>query len=149
MDVALKRINRELQDISKDPPANCSAGALGEDFFHWQATLMGPRDTPYEGGVFFLDVQFPKDYPTKPPAITFKTPVWHPNIDSDGRVGLEILDENWTPALTLSKVLLSITSLLCDPDPRGALNLEAVLEYLRARVQFDKTAREWTRKFAM
>ncbi|HCN45766.1 MAG TPA: hypothetical protein DIT18_09010 [Pseudomonas sp.] len=149
MDVALKRIIRELHDFTKDPPQNCSAGPLGEDLFHWQATLMGPRDTPYEGGVFFLDVQFPPDYPAKPPKISFKTPVWHPNIGEDGAVGLEILDDNWTPALTLSKVLLSITSLLCDPEPRGALRLDVALEYQRVRVQFDRTAREWTRKFAM
>ncbi|WP_425929847.1 ubiquitin-conjugating enzyme E2 [Pseudomonas sp. NyZ201] len=149
MDVALKRINRELQDISKDPPANCSAGPVGDDFYHWQATVMGPRDTPYEGGVFFLDVQFPREYPAKPLKLVFKTRIWHPNIDEDGEIGLEILDENWSPALTLSKVLNSVTALLVDPEPRGALNLEAAAEYQQVRAQFDRTAREWTRTFAM
>lgn len=149
MDVALKRINRELQDISKDPPENCAAGPQGESLFHWKATVMGPRDTPYEGGVFFLDVEFPAEYPAKPLKLAFKTRIWHPNIGADGEVGLEILDENWSPALTLSKVLLSVMALLADPEPRGALNLEAAAEYQRIRVQFDKTAREWTRQYAM
>ena len=149
MDVALKRITRELHDFSKDPPANCSAGPVGDDPFHWQATLMGPSGSAYEGGVFFLDVQFPPDYPNHPPKLRFKTPVWHPNIGEDGEVGLDILDENWTPALTLAKVMLSISALLVDPDPRGALQLEAALEYQRMRVEFDRKAREWTRKFAM
>lgn len=149
MDAALKRISREFHDFSKDPPANCSAGPLGDDLFHWQATVMGPSGSPYEGGVFFLDVLFAKDYPFKPLQLRFKTPIWHPNIGEDGEVGLDILDENWTPALTLAKVLLSVTALLADPDPRGALRLEAALEFQRARVEFDKKAREWTRRFAL
>lgn len=146
---APKRIHRELQDISKDPPANCSAGPVGEDIYHWQATVIGPRDTPYEGGVFFLDVQFPREYPAKPLKLVFKTRIWHPNIDEDGEIGLEILDQNWSPALTLSKVLLSVQALLVDPEPRGALNLKAAAEFQRVRAQFDRTAREWTRAFAM
>ncbi|MDR0276837.1 MAG: ubiquitin-conjugating enzyme E2 [Paucimonas sp.] len=149
MEAALKRIKRELEDISKDPPANCSAGPQGESLFHWKATMMGPMNTPYEGGVFFLDVQFPKDYPFKPLKLAFETRVWHPNIGENGEIGLEVLDENWSPALTLSKVLLSVQALLADPEPRGALNLEAAGEYQRVRAQFDKTAREWTRTFAM
>ena len=149
MGTALARINRELHDFSKDPPANCSAGPVGDDPFLWQATLMGPSGSPYEGGVFFLSVQFPEDYPFKPPRVHFKTPIWHPNIGEDGRVGLDILDENWTPALTLAKVLLSIGSLLVDPEPRGALRREVAQEYQDVRVKFDRTAREWTRKFAM
>lgn len=149
MDVALKRITRELHDFSKDPPANCSAGPMGDDLFQWQATLMGPSGSPYEGGVFFLNVHFPLEYPHKPPMVTFKTPIWHPNIAEDGKIGLDILDENWTPALTLAKVLLSVSALLVDPDPRGALRLDAAQAYQQVRAAFDKTAREWTRMFAM
>uniref|UniRef100_A0A673I2F8 E2 ubiquitin-conjugating enzyme n=1 Tax=Sinocyclocheilus rhinocerous TaxID=307959 RepID=A0A673I2F8_9TELE len=111
----------ELQDLQRDPPSQCSAGPLGEDLFHWQATIMGPSDSPYQGGVFFLTIHFPTDYPFKPPKVAFTTKIYHPNINSNGSICLDILRSQWSPALTVSKVLLSICSLLCDPNPDDPL----------------------------
>lgn len=102
--MALKRIQRELQDLGKDPPANCSAGPVGDDLFHWQATIMGPDDSPYAGGVFFLNIHFPADYPFKPPKVNFTTRIYHCNINSNGGICLDILKDQWSPALTISKV---------------------------------------------
>ncbi|XP_036197009.1 ubiquitin-conjugating enzyme E2 D3 isoform X3 [Myotis myotis] len=93
----------ELSDLARDPPAQCSAGPVGDDMFHWQATIMGPNDSPYQGGVFFLTIHFPTDYPFKPPKVAFTTRIYHPNINSNGSICLDILRSQWSPALTISK----------------------------------------------
>ena len=100
--MAAQRISKELENLKKDPPANCSAGPVGDDIFHWQATLMGPGESPFEGGVFFLDINFPTDYPYKPPRVTFSTKIYHPNINSSGGICLDILKDQWSPAFTIS-----------------------------------------------
>ncbi|CAI0441252.1 unnamed protein product [Linum tenue] len=105
--MASKRILKELKDLQKDPPTSCSAGPVAEDMFHWQATIMGPSDSPYSGGVFLVSIHFPPDYPFKPPKVAFRTKVFHPNINSNGSICLDILKEQWSPALTISKVIVS------------------------------------------
>jgi len=147
--LALKRIQKELLDLGKDPPANCSAGPIDEkDPFHWQATILGPDESPYSGGVFFLNIHFPTDYPFKPPKVTFITRIYHPNINSNGSICLDILKDQWSPALTISKVLLSICSLLTDPNPDDPLVPEIAHIYKTDRARYEATAREWTRKYA-
>ena len=147
--MALKRIQKELIDLGRDPPVNCSAGPTNEqDQFHWQATIMGPDDSPYTGGVFFLNIHFPPDYPFKPPKVTFTTKIYHANINSNGSICLDILKDQWSPALTISKVLLSISSLLTDPNPDDPLVPEIANLYKNNRAQHDQTAVEWTRRYA-
>ncbi|MCL7040940.1 hypothetical protein MKW94_019317 [Papaver nudicaule] len=90
---------------------------VAEDMFHWQATIMGPPDSPYAGGVFLVTIHFPPDYPFKPPKVAFRTKVFHPNINSNGSICLDILKEQWSPALTISELSVYYTShvllLLC------------------------------------
>ncbi|XP_066891654.1 LOW QUALITY PROTEIN: ubiquitin-conjugating enzyme E2 D3 [Kogia breviceps] len=140
---------RELSDLARDPPAQCSAGPVGDDMFHWQATIMGPNDSPYQGGVFFLTIHFPTDYPFKPPKVAFTTRIYHPNINSNGSICLDILRSQWSPALTISKVLLSICSLLCDPNPDDPLVPEIARIYKTDRDKYNRISREWTQKYAM
>ncbi|KAJ5652463.1 ubiquitin-conjugating enzyme [Penicillium longicatenatum] len=130
-------------------PSSCSAGPHGDDLFHWQATIMGPGDSPYSGGVFFLNIQFPTDYPFKPPKVNFTTRIYHPNINSNGSICLDILRDQWSPALTISKVLLSICSMLTDPNPDDPLVPEIAHVYKTDRPRYEATAREWTRKYAI
>lgn len=119
--------------------------------YNWQATIMGPPDSPYAGGVFFLNIRFPPDYPFKPPKVSFtaNTRIYHPNINSNGNICLDILKDQWSPALTISKVLLSVCSLLTDPNPDDPLVPEIAQLYKTDRARYEATAREWTRKYAM
>jgi len=110
---------------------------------------MGPPDSPFQGGVFFLTIHFPTDYPFKPPKVAFTTRIYHPNINSNGSICLDILRSQWSPALTISKVLLSICSLLTDPNPDDPLVPEIARAYKTDREKYNELAREWTRKYAM
>lgn len=147
--MALKRITKELMDLKKDPPLQCSAGPVGNDMFHWQATIMGPSDSPYQNGTFFLLIHFPTDYPFKPPKVSFKTRIYHPNINGNGSICLDILRKQWSPALTISKVLLSICSLLNDPNPDDPLVPDAANLYKCDREAYNRTAKRFTEKYAV
>eukprot|EP00123_Amoebidium_parasiticum_P014047 comp22297_c0_seq1/m.33080 comp22297_c0_seq1/g.33080 ORF comp22297_c0_seq1/g.33080 comp22297_c0_seq1/m.33080 type:complete len:178 (-) comp22297_c0_seq1:357-890(-) len=142
------RIQKELADITLSPPPNCTAGPKDDKLDEWVATIQGPAGTPYEGGIFFLDIHFPKDYPFKPPKITFTTKIYHCNINSNGGICLDILKDNWSPALTIAKVLLSISSLLTDPNPADPLVPPIAQQYLSNRELHDKVAREWVQRHA-
>ena len=104
--MALRRLQREMQDM-RHPNINCTAGPIGEDMFHWAATLIGPPNSPYEGGVFSLDITVPQDYPFKPPKIVFLTKIYHCNINGQGEICLDILRSAWSPAITIMKVSLN------------------------------------------
>ena len=144
-----QRITRELAMIQKDPPCNCSAGLLNEnDIFEWDATIMGPVDSPYESGVFHLRISFPIDYPFKPPLCVFSTKIYHPNINSSGGICLDILKDNWSPALTMTKVLLSICSMLDDPNPDDPLVPSIARLYKENREEYIKEAKHWTLVYA-
>lgn len=146
---ALKRINKELKELQTDPPMNCSGGPIKEDYlFEWNATIIGPEKSPYEKGIFNLKIYFPENYPFKPPKILFTTKIYHPNISSNGSICLDILQKNWSPALTISKVLLSICSLLTDANPDDPLEPNIAALYTSDRELFNKNARDWTINFA-
>lgn len=153
----MRRITKDLTDIRTGDYISISAGpkeskkfsASGEveivyDMYVWQATIIGPDDTPYAGGIFTLEVAFPADYPFKPPHVQFLTPIFHPNINDKGSICLDILKDKWSPSLTVGKVLVSICSLLNDPNPNDPLNGEAAELMLRNRDQFNLKAKEIT-----
>ncbi|KAK0040257.1 ubiquitin-conjugating enzyme E2 E1, partial [Biomphalaria pfeifferi] len=141
-------IQKELAEITLDPPPNCSAGPKGDNLYEWASTILGPTGSVYEGGVFFLDIHFSAEYPFKPPKVTFRTRIYHCNINSQGAICLDILKDNWSPALTISKVLLSVCSLLTDCNPADPLVGSIATQYLQNRKEHDRVARMWTKRFA-
>ena len=149
MDPIIKRLTKELKEMQTNPPLNCSAGPINDDnLFTWIATIYGPENSPYAGGVFVLDIGFPDDYPFKPPKIIFKTKIFHCNINHQGFICLDILKDKWSPALTLSKVLLSICSLLDDQNPNDPLEPEIANLYQTNKEEFIKKAQLYTQMYA-
>ena len=123
------------------------AKELDSDIYHWKGTIIGPTNTPYAGARFFLDVVYPTDYPFKPPKIKFISKIYHCNINSEnGAISLDILADQWSPALTISKILLSISSLLSEPNPDNPLVPEIARLYKSDKVKHDEIAKEWTQK---
>ncbi|CAG0906561.1 unnamed protein product [Darwinula stevensoni] len=110
-----QRLYNEGRTLSQDPPEGIRAQALDSSLQHWQASIAGPPGSPYEGGRFYLSLWFPAAYPCKPPLVRFLTKVFHPNVSRHGDIGIDILQQNWSSALDLSKILVSIQSLFTDP----------------------------------
>lgn len=143
------RILSDLKDIEQNPPSHVSAGVIDEnDIYIWEATIMGPSKSPYTGGIFKMSIVFPLNYPFNPPKIKFLTKIYHPNIDLYGNICLDILNTHWSPAMSISNVLLSITSLLDDPNASDPLNKDAADLYLSNRDEYNKKARLMTLKYA-
>lgn len=123
----MKRLQTELRQLMMAPPdLGVSAFPDGETFFQWVATMAAPKDSPYTGVKFRLRLQFGEDYPFKPPKVTFVTPIFHPNVSiQDGHICLDILQDKWSASYSVQSLLLSIRSLLTDPNNASPLNTEA------------------------
>lgn len=143
-----RRLMYESSEMRSKPPENCSAGPEGDLLTHWKGSIIGPSGSPFAGGLFKLDIVFPPNYPFNAPHVKFETPVYHPNINKNGAICLDILKDQWSPALTISKVLLSICSLLTDPNPNDPLEPDIARLYKDNKAQYEITARQWTQKYA-
>mmetsp|Transcript_1784 Transcript_1784/g.3868 ORF Transcript_1784/g.3868 Transcript_1784/m.3868 type:complete len:150 (-) Transcript_1784:83-532(-) len=149
--MAVRRIRRELELIrAYTGDAYSAAPVDDDDMFKWVATIQGPKNSPYEGGLFNLSILLPADYPFKPPHVRFTTKLYHPNINERGDECLDITNDQWSPAFTIEKVLLALASLLSDPNPDDyPLMPEIAWQYKNDKQAFIETARDWTRRFAM
>ncbi|KAE8735492.1 Ubiquitin-conjugating enzyme E2 E3 [Hibiscus syriacus] len=143
-----KRIQKEMSELNANPPPHCTAAPKGDSLFHWVATIIGPPGTPYQGGIFFLDMTFPSNYPFQPPKVVFKTRIYHCNVDAAGNLSLDILKDSWSPALTITKVLTEIIAIFINPDPYTPLISSVARLYLADKAKHDEIAVEWTLRFA-
>ena len=148
---ALKRIEKELKYFNGDDcEENYTAGPKDEsDMFHWTATFQGPENSPYEGGTFEVQIEFPKDYPFKPPKVEFVTKVYHPNVKKDtGSICLDLLKDAWSPDTKLIDIFKAIQTLLVVPNIDHPLEPDTAKLYTEDRAKYDETAKDWTEKYA-
>ncbi|XP_020587605.1 ubiquitin-conjugating enzyme E2 27 isoform X2 [Phalaenopsis equestris] len=145
------RVQKELVECNRDTAISGVSINLpdGANLTHLCGTIIGPIGTPYEGGTFLIDIQLLGEYPFEPPKMQFITKVWHPNISSqNGAICLDILKDQWSPALTLKTALLSLQALLSAPAPDDPQDAVVAQQYLRDYQKFVGTARHWTETFA-
>jgi ubiquitin-conjugating enzyme (huntingtin interacting protein 2) len=145
-----KRLQKELQKTEQSEDSPVAAWLVTEgDYFAWVGEVKGPEGTAYDSGVFRVSIAIPPEYPYKPPKMRFATKVYHPNISSQtGAICLDVLGKEWSPALTIRTVLLSIQALLATPEPDDPQDAVVADIYKADLAAFNETAKEWTRLFA-
>lgn len=143
-----RRIQKEAQRLAKDPVPGIEVEQSKENLRHFYLKIKGPKDTPYETGVFKLELFLTKDYPMKPPKVRFLTKIYHPNVDKLGRICLDILKDKWSPALQIRTVCLSLQVLLQAPEPDDPLD-NTVADLWKSNLkQAHANARTYTVKYA-
>uniref|UniRef100_A0A7N6BP83 E2 ubiquitin-conjugating enzyme n=1 Tax=Anabas testudineus TaxID=64144 RepID=A0A7N6BP83_ANATE len=139
--------NQELDDIRKSGMKHFRNIQVDEsNILTWQGLIV-PDCAPYDKGAFRIEIVFPAEYPFKPPKITFKTKIYHPNIDEKGQVCLPIISvENWKPATRTCQVIQCLIALVNMPQPEHPLRADLAEEYTKDRAKFMKNAEEFTKK---
>lgn len=144
---ATRRLQKELQDIRKAVLKSFREIVVDEqNILQWQGLLV-PDAPPFSKGAFKIDIQFPAEYPFKPPKISFKTRIYHPNVDEKGQVCLPIVAaENWKPATKTDQVIQALVALINEHEPEHPLRGDLAEEYLKDRKKFMKNAEDFTKK---
>lgn len=142
------RILREIQDLEKNSPPGISARPKPDNIRYFDVVIFGPKDSEYEDGIFHLELFLPEGYPMQPPKVRFLTKIYHPNIDQIGRICLDVLKSKWTPVLQISTLLISIRSLIGDPNPDDPLDTAVAKKWKEDPEGAKKIAKEWTRLYA-
>ena len=151
LNMTQRRLKKELGDIQDDPPTDCSVVVVGGDIFKWEATMIGAKGTPYESGVYLLEIVFPQDYPFKAPKVKFGTKILHFRVNDKGGICLPVLKDNWSPALTIKRILIALRDNIFITS--GGIPGDVLVPNVRKlmvsnMIKFCKTAIEWNVKYA-
>ncbi|KAI5147957.1 ubiquitin-conjugating enzyme E2 G1 [Enteropsectra breve] len=153
-------INKDYRRISSDiNNKDYSIGLINDNIYTWEVIILGSADTPYEAGIYRAEMIFPLNYPDAPPTFKFTTPMWHPNIDKNGNVcisilhspgndefGYEELNERWLPVRTPESVIISIKSMLDNPNFESPANCEAAQQFRQNPAEYFKKIRKIAQK---
>ncbi|TKR95236.1 hypothetical protein L596_009433 [Steinernema carpocapsae] len=148
-EVSRGRLQSDLNDLEQTPMEGVIAGTFLENMWRWNAVIEGPKNSPYAGGIFFVDFEFPETYPYDPPEITWRTRIYHLNISKLGDVYCKEINREWKSSMTVRNILEHLVNLLQVPRPD---HLNEGDHYLRKVYEknpkvYEKTAREWTMKY--
>lgn len=154
-------LRRQFLELARNPPDGVSVG-LGEEenIFNWELMIIGPPETLYEGGFFNCKLEFPSDFPNSPPVMTFLTQMWHPNVHTDGKVCISILHppgedafnehesaiERWRPILGVEAIIISVISMLSDPNDESPANIDAAVMWRNDKIAFKKKVKDIVRR---
>ncbi|CEM35858.1 unnamed protein product [Vitrella brassicaformis CCMP3155] len=143
-----KRIEKETLKLSQEPPPGINAQPDSGNYRYFKVLMEGPEGTPYQDGLYHLELFLPEGYPMEPPKVRFLTKIYHPNIDKLGRICLDVLKDKWSPALQIRTVLLSIQALLSSPEPDDPLDTSVADHFKQNKRDAENVAREWNRTYA-
>ncbi|KAK6590810.1 hypothetical protein RS030_122016 [Cryptosporidium xiaoi] len=159
--VAQELLKKQFVELTRDDTSGFSVG-LDDDsnFLRWRVCFEGPPDTLYEGGIFNALLIFPEDFPNSPPKMCFEQDMWHPNVYPDGQVCISILhppghdlyneqespDERWRPIFGVESILVSVISMLGEPNLDSPANIDAALEFKNNITEYKKKVRALVRQ---
>lgn len=152
---AARMLSKELMRLYKDPVPGCTVDPSSDDLYTWIVGMFGAPGTIYEGGYFKAKMKFPETYPMEPPSMVMMQPMWHPNIYENGTLCISILhppgedatsgelaSERWNPSQTVATVLLSVVSMLSEPNVSSPANVDAGVMYRNNREEYDRLVRD-------
>ena len=152
---SFKRLSKEFLIYSKSTEDSTAPSSkvelINENISLWKLTLEGPKETPYEGGKFDLELKFPPEYPMKPPFVRFLTSIYHPNVSmkQQGAICQEIINKDWSPTLRVETITQRLYSMLISPHAETPLEAEIGELYTNNPTKFKETAKQWTKKYAL
>ena len=150
--LSLKRYIKDLKDLIDESykKNNIIYKVIMLEECSFIVVINGPKDTPYSGGYFSFKISITanNNYPYKPPKVTLNTKIFHPNVDKDGNICLDIIGKNWSPTLNFRTLVLSLSSFLEDPNPEDPLYIDAATLYTNNREEYEKKVIEYTQKYA-